>query len=106
MWCSRSDFVQGIGGESSSFSIVMLVLTVRTELARSGRADHRARQRAARRRLVWQRVMANLIQCGERVRAVLWRLFPLMTCLALAASLVVAADAANAPAESLELQVK
>ena len=47
-------------------------------------------------------LMAILIHCSERARAVFWRWFPLVICLALA----VAADAANSPAESLELQVK
>ena len=47
-------------------------------------------------------LMAILIHCRERARAVFWRWFLLLTCLALA----VAARAANSPAESLELQVK
>jgi hypothetical protein len=50
--------------------------------------------------------MANLIRCGKQSRVVTTRLVPLITGLALAASLAVAAHAADPRAETLELQVK
>ena len=50
--------------------------------------------------------MAILIHCGEWGGAVSRCLFPLVTCLALAVSLSVAADAAARPADSIELQVR
>jgi hypothetical protein len=55
---------------------------------------------------MWQGLMAMPIHGGERAGAIPWRLVPLVTSLALAASLAVAADAADPRAGSLELQVK
>jgi len=55
---------------------------------------------------MWRWLIAILIHGRERSGAVPWRLFPLVTGLALAASLAVAAHAADPRADSLELQVK
>lgn len=50
--------------------------------------------------------MASLIHCGKRAATFPWSLFRLVTGLALAATLAVAAHAADPQADSLELQVK
>jgi hypothetical protein len=55
---------------------------------------------------MWQGLMAILIHCGKRAGTVPRRVFPLVISLALAASLAVAADAADSRAGLLELQVK
>src|SRR5712692_6709556 len=106
MWCSRSDFAQARAGERRFFFDCGARFHRSVRPNDSEDAAKRAPRQHAGPRLMWQGLMAMLIHAGERAGAIPWRFVPLVTGLALAASLNVAAHAADSGADSLELQVK